>query len=157
MSEYTRDDVISTDARRRKERTWISVAVIIEVIGLAIDAVWHGLLSAEVEPQTYGEMVRHLLTVHLVLYVGVGTLFVSTAWAARRSGAGAEPPIAFAGAAVQLIGEAWHAYSHLQLRPSPLPELIGFVGLAVAIGATAVSGRGTRGVAMEPGRAPRSR
>ena len=53
-------------------RSWIWAAVIVEIIGLSVDAVWHGLIGAEIEPQTRGEMVRHLATVHLVLYVGVG-------------------------------------------------------------------------------------
>jgi hypothetical protein len=148
------------DAREQRARSWIWAAIIVEIIGLAVDAVWHGVLSPEVEPRTHGEMVRHLLTVHLVLYVGVVWLVVSTAWAlverARRSGIGVALPVALAGAAVQLGGEAWHAYSHLQLRPSPVPELAGFVGLAVVIAATAVSARRARGIAMELRRAHRS-
>jgi hypothetical protein len=113
-------------------RSWIWAAVIVEIIGLSVDAVWHGLIGAEIEPQTRGEMVRHLATVHLVLYVGVGMLFLATAWAAA-----------------QLVGEVWHAYSHLQFRPNPFPELAGFVGLAVVIVATIVAGRGARGAAIE--------
>lgn len=95
-----------------------------------------------------------------MLYVGVVWLVVSTAWAlvdrARRSGVGVALPVALAGAAVQLGGEVWHAYSHLQLRPNPVPELVGFVGLAVAIAATVASARGARGIALQPRRAPRS-
>jgi hypothetical protein len=147
------------DARQQRGRSWIWAAIIVEIIGLAIDAVWHGVLSPEVEPRTHGEMVRHLLAVHLVLYVGVVLLVVSTAWVlverARRSGTGVALPVALAGAAVQLGGEVWHAYSHLQLRPNPVPELVGFVGLAVVIAATAASARGARGIAMEPRRAHR--
>lgn len=148
------------DARQQRGRSWIWAAVIVEIIGLAIDAVWHGVLSPEVEPRTHAEMVRHLLTVHLVLYVGVVWLVVATAWAlverARRSGIGVALPVALAGAAVQLGGEVWHAYSHLQSRPNPLPELAGFVGLAVVVAATVASARGARGIAMEPRRAHRS-
>jgi hypothetical protein len=147
------------EARQQRGRSWIWAAIIVEVVGLAIDAVWHGVLSPEVEPGTRGEMVRHLLTVHLVLYVGVVWLVVSTAGAlverARRSGIGAALPVALAGAAVQLGGEVWHAHSHLQLRPNPVPELVGFVGLAVAIAGTVASARGVRGIALEPRRAPR--
>ena len=110
------------DARQQRGWSWIRAAIIVEIVGLAIDALWHGVLSPEVEPGTHAEMVRHLLTVHLVLYVGVVLLVVSTAWAlverARRSGIGAALPGALAGAAVQLGGEVWHAYSHLQLRPN---------------------------------------
>ncbi len=111
-------------------RSWVWAAVIVEIIGLSVDAVWHGLIGSEIEPQTRGEMVRHLATVHLVLYVGVGMLFLAPA-------------------AVQLAGEVWHAYSHLQFRPNPFPELAGFVGLAVVIVATIVAGRGARGAAIE--------
>lgn len=149
------------DARRQRGRSWIWGAVIVEIIGLSIDAVWHGVRSADAEPRTRREMLRHLLTVHLVLYLCVALLFVSTAWAlverARRSGTGVALPVAFVGAAVQLGGDVWHAYSHLQMRPNPLPELAGFVGLTVVIAATAAaSARGARGIAMGPRRAHRS-
>ena len=114
-----------------------------------VDAIWHGLLGSEAEPQTRREMVRHLATVHLVLYAGVVMLFLATAWAVRHSGGRRALAIAFAGAAIQLAGEVWHAYSHLQFRPSPFPELAGFVGLAVAIVATVVAGRTARGAMTE--------
>ena len=94
-------------------------------------------------------MVRHLATVHLVLYAGVVMLFLATAWAVRHSGGRRALAIAFAGAALQLAGEAWHAYSHLQFWPNPFPELAGFVGLAVAIVATVVAGRTARGAMTE--------
>jgi hypothetical protein len=133
-------------------RTWRSsiwTVVIVQVIGLTIDAVWHGLLHPDFEAQTYGDMVWHLATVHLPLYLGVVGLFGVVAWAvfdrARRSTNGLPLLVAFAGSAVQLVGEIWHAYSHLQLRPTPVPELIGFIGLAVVIGATVVAGRVARG------------
>lgn len=132
-----------------RARAWIWAAVIVEIIGLSIDALWHGLLGSELEPQTHGEMVRHLATVHLVLYVGVVMLFLATAWAARHSAGGRTLVVAFAGAVVQLVGEVWHAYSHLQFRPNPFPELAGFVGLAVAIVATIVAGRGPREAGVE--------
>ena len=121
-------------------RSWVWAAVIVEIIGLSVDAVWHGLIGSEIEPQTRGEMVRHQATVHLVLCVGVGMLFLAPA-------------------AVQLVGEVWHAYSHLQFRPNPFPELAGFVGLAVVIVAAIVAGRGARGAAIERRlqRSPRGR
>ena len=141
------------DARQQRGRSWIWAAVTVEIIGLAVDALWHGVLSPDLEPRTRGEMLRHLATVHLVLYVGVVMLFVCTVWAlvqqARRGGVGVALPVAVVGAAVQLGGEIWHAYSHLQARPNPLPELAGFVGLAVAIAATVASARSARGIAME--------
>jgi hypothetical protein len=55
--------------------------VIVQLVGLAVDGLWHGLLHPGFEPQTFGEMVRHLLTVHLLLYIGVVGLFVCTTWA----------------------------------------------------------------------------
>ena len=134
----------------RRARTNIWAAVTVEIIGLAIDALWHGVLAAEVEPQTRVEMARHLASVHLVLYVGIAALFVATAWAlvdqVWNGGAGVAPAIAFAGATMQVIGEIWHATSHLHLQPYPTPELAGFVGLALAMVATAVAGRRARRV-----------
>ena len=132
-----------------QERAWIWVAVIVEILGLSIDAVWHGLLGSEVEPQIRGEMARHLATVHLVLYAGVVMLFLATAWAVRQAAPRRLLFLAFTGAAIQLVGEVWHAYSHLQLRPNPFPELAGFVGLAVAIVATVLAGRSGRGAMIE--------
>ena len=86
---------------------------------------------------TANEMARHLATVHFPLYVGVLGLLGSTTWAllARitRSKAGVALPFALAGAVAQAVGEGWHAYSHLVLRPNPLPELLGFVGLLTVI------------------------
>ena len=129
-------------------RFWVWAFVIVQLVGLGIDVVWHGLLHPDFEPQTFDEMVRHLGTVHLPLYLGVAGLLVSTAWAAlahaRRSGIGRAPFLAAAGAIVQAIGEAWHACSHLAMRPNPTPELVGFVGLMVAIIATFIAGRGPR-------------
>ena len=134
----------------RRARAYIWAALTVEIIGLAIDALWHGVLAEEVEPQTWVEMVRHLATVHLVLYVGVGALFLATAWAlvdqVRHARAGAAPSIALAGATMQVIGEIWHAASHLHLQPNPTPELAGFVGLALVIVATAAEGRRARRV-----------
>ena len=142
-----------------KGRAWIWAAVTVEIIGLGIDAIWHGLLGSEVEPQTPGEMARHLATVHLVLYAGVVMLFLATAWAVRHAARRRLLLLAFVGAAIQLVGEVWHAYSHLQYRPNPLPELAGFVGLAVTIVATLVAGRTTRGAMTERGleRSPQGR
>jgi hypothetical protein len=141
------------DARLQRGWSWIWAAVIVEIIGLAVDALWHGVLSPDVEPRPHAEMVRHLATVHLVLYVGVAMIFASTVSAlveqARRGDVGIALPVAVVGAAVQLGGEIWHAYSHLRFRPNPLPELAGFVGLAVVIAATLSSARSARGLAME--------
>ena len=128
------------DRRAGGWRRWIWTFVAIQLVGLGIDAAWHGALSAGVEPETIGEMVRHLATVHLPLYLGVLGLFVTAIWAAadpaRRAAAGVALPLVVAGATVQLAGEVWHAYSHLVFRPNPFPELAGFLGLVVVIGAT---------------------
>lgn len=51
---------------------------------------------------------------------------------------------------VEIIGLA------IESRPNPVPELAGFVGLAVVIAATAASARGARGIAMQPRQAHRS-
>ena len=163
----------STGAWRR----WIWIFVVVQLVGLVTDAAWHGLLSRGVEPETLAEMVGHLATVHLPLYIGVLGLFVTAIWAAadpgRRAAAGLALPLVVAGATVQLAGEVWHAYSHLTFRPNPFPELAGFLGLVAVIGATIVASRrpgvasrpaGARGSTVDsgaragpPARAPRAR
>ena len=60
---------------------WIWIFVIVEFVGLAADAVWHGVLHREFEAGTVNEMARHLATVHLPLYIGVLGLLGSTTWA----------------------------------------------------------------------------
>jgi hypothetical protein len=135
----------------RSWRAWVWTCLVVQVAGVAVDAVWHGLLHSQFEPQTTAEMLRHLLSVHLLLYLAVLGLCVVTAWALfgqpRRPRAGLALPVAFAGALLQLEGEIWHAYVHLRLQPSPLPELVSFVGLAVVIGATIAAGRGASSAA----------
>ncbi len=53
------------------------------------------------------EMLVHLGTVHLPLYLGVLSVLITTGWAfvERRSGSA----IAFAGALPSTVAEAWHA------------------------------------------------
>jgi hypothetical protein len=98
---------------------WIWAALAVQLGGLAFDAVWHGLLNPDFEATTVNEMVRHLSTVHLPIYVGVLGVLVTTAWTfvdqIRRSKIGVALPVAFAGALVSTAGEIWYAYSHLQL------------------------------------------
>jgi hypothetical protein len=60
---------------------WVWAAVVVQIVGLAFDAIWHGLLNPAFEAATVGEMVRHLGTVHLPIYIGVTAVFVTTAWA----------------------------------------------------------------------------
>jgi hypothetical protein len=128
--------------------SWVWTFVGVQAAGVVVDAIWHGWLHPEFEPQSVAETVRHLATVHLLLYLGVLGLCGVTAAAVfgplRRNGAGLAPPIAFTGALLQLGGEIWHASVHLQLRPSPVPELIGFGGLALVIGATVAASHGAR-------------
>jgi hypothetical protein len=134
-------------------RAWVWTFIGVQVAGVVVDAIWHGLLHPDFEPRTIAETVRHLTTVHLLLYVGVLGLCAVTAWALfgqpRRPVTDIVLPLAFAGALLQLAGEAWHAYVHLQLQPSPWPELIGFGGLAVVIGATIAAGRHARSGAAD--------
>lgn len=104
---------------RSGPRMWIWAALTVQLFGLVFDAVWHGLLNPDFEAATISQMVTHLSTVHLPIYIGVLSVLVSTAWALvdqmRRSKIGVALPVAFAGALVSTAGESWHAYTHLQL------------------------------------------
>jgi len=60
--------------RDRSVRPWVWASLILQFLGYLFDAVWHGLLSPGVEPQTMGEMARHLATVHLPLYIGAASV-----------------------------------------------------------------------------------
>ena len=92
-------------------------------------------------------MARHLLGVHLLLYLGVLALLAATLSAliarARAGRVGLATPVMVAGAVAQTTDEVWHAYSHLALRPNPVPELLGFVGRAVVVALVASRGDGT--------------
>jgi hypothetical protein len=111
----------------------------VQLLGLAFDAVWHGLLNPDFEAVTVGEMVTHLSTVHLPIYIGVLSVLVATAWALvdqmRRSKVGVALPLAFAGALVSTAGEAWHAYTHLQLstHSGPIAGMTAVFGFIVVI------------------------
>src|SRR2546422_7786965 len=87
-------------------RGWIWAALALQALGLAFDGVWHGLISPGVEPTTFTEMIVHLGTVHLLLYLGVLSVVITTGWALveRRSGSA----VAFAGALLSTAAEAWH-------------------------------------------------
>jgi cytochrome bd-type quinol oxidase subunit 2 len=108
---------------------------------LVFDLAWHGL-NSDFNVVTVDQMVAHLSTVHLPLYIGVVGVLLSTAWAladqVRRAHTGVALPLAFAGAVVATTGEAWHAYSHLRLTTHSGPvawtvALIGFVTVIVAL------------------------
>ncbi|MGH7318214.1 MAG: hypothetical protein ACRELA_01080 [Candidatus Rokuibacteriota bacterium] len=105
------------------------------------DLAWHGL-NPDFKAVTVDQMVAHLSTVHLPLYLGVVGVLLSTAWAVvdrvRRSRTAIALPLAFAGALVATTGEAWHAYTHLQLTTHSGPvawtvALIGFITVIVAL------------------------
>ena len=104
---------------RSDPRTWIWAALTLQLFGLAFDAVWHGLLNPDFEAITFDQMVTHLSTVHLPIYIGVLSVFVSTAWAVvdqiRRPNINRALLVAFAGAVLSTAGKIWHAYTHLQL------------------------------------------
>lgn len=124
---------------------WVAVAV--QVVGLGFDAVWHGVLEPGFEATTVEEMARHLATVHLPIHVGVTAVFVATGWALierwRRSGPGVALPVAFAGALLALVGEVWHAYTHLQLstHAGPIAGLTALLGLTTVVVAVWLAGR----------------
>jgi len=133
----------------RSVRTWIWASLILQTLGYGFDAVWHGLLNPGVEPTTMREMVRHLGTVHLPLYIGAASVLVSTSRALlrqiRRSETGIALPIAVAGAMLSTAAEVWHAYSHLRLdtHSAPIAGVLSVIGFLVVVIAMALS-RGDR-------------
>jgi FtsH-binding integral membrane protein len=123
---------------------WVAVAV--QVVGVGFDAVWHGVLNPVFEAATVEEMARHLATVHLPIYVGVTAVFVATGWALVerwwREGPGVALPVAFAGALLALVGEVWHAYTHLQLstHAGPIAGVTALLGLTTVVVAVWLAG-----------------
>jgi hypothetical protein len=101
-------------------RRWIGAALVLQAVGFAYDALWHGLLHPGAEPQTRQEMVRHLVTVHLPLYIGVLSVLATTALgfagAIRHSRSAGAWSVAAFGALLSAVGETWHAAAHLQLN-----------------------------------------
>jgi hypothetical protein len=102
---------------------WVSLGI--QFVGLVLDYPCHGL-HPDVTPVTVREMVTHLSTVHLPLYVGVLSVLVTTAWGLvghmRQSPIGIGLPVAFAGALIAAAGEGWHTYTHLQLSTHSGPS-----------------------------------
>ena len=131
----------------RTARRWIWAALAVQAAGLAFDGVWHGLVHPGFEPATRREMLVHLLTVHLPLYVGVVSVLVTTAWAfaeqARRSRVGWAWRVAAAGALLSTVGEAWHASIHLRLSPhgGPVAESVAALGFVIVAPAVWRAGR----------------
>ena len=130
--------------------TWIWLSVILQALGYASDAVWHGVLHPGAEPTTVPDMLRHLGTVHLPLYVGALNLLASTLLAlirqSRRSAAGRALPAAFTGALLSVGAEAWHAYSHLNLdiHSGPIAGSLSFVGFVVVVVAMSLFAKNRR-------------
>jgi hypothetical protein len=122
-------------------RRWIAAALVLQAVGFAYDALWHGVLHPGAEPQTRPEMVRHLVTVHLPLYIGVLSVLVTTGWgfvaAIRRSRSAAAWWAAAFGALLSAVGETWHAAAHLELNThagalAGTLSPVGFVIVAIA-------------------------
>ena len=155
------DTVPARATQARSDRLWIWAALTLQLLGYAVDVVWHGLVNPGVEPTTVSEMARHLLTVHALLYLGAACVLLAilraVAHRARRSGVPVAPHAAGAGALVVALGgallsagaEAWHEYAHLQLdtHKAPIAGGLSLVGYLVAVGAAIVEGRraGRRG------------
>jgi hypothetical protein len=97
----------------------IWAALAIEVAGFAVDAVWHGFLYPEFEPESREQVLAHLVSVHTLFLIGVATLVLSTLWAvvaARRAGHGtALAGVALAGALAHAIGQTWDLLEHMRL------------------------------------------
>ena len=131
-------------------RSWIWAAIIVQGLGYLFDIFWHGALNPGREPATVAEMVRHLATVHLPLYVGALLVLATTAWVvtghARSGRPGRGPYVALAGAVVSAGSEAWHAAEHLQLdtHTAPVAGILSAVGYLIVVGAMALSGRRDR-------------
>jgi hypothetical protein len=137
-------------------RSWTWAAIIVQGLGYLFDVLWHGVLSPGREPSTVAEMVRHLATVHLPLYVGALLVLATTAWAVARhvrtGMPGRAPYVALAGAAVSAGAEAWHATEHLQLdtHTAPIAGILSGVGYLVVVGAMLRSGRPGKRPAESP-------
>jgi len=138
-------------------RAWMWVWLGVECVGLAYDFAWHGFVNPGFDATTMDEMVKHLSTVHLPLYLGVAGMLVSSAWALvdhlRRSESGLTIPVAYAGSLVQTAGETWHAYSHLQLTThvGPIAFTLSFIGMVIVAAALVADRRKSRRHAADIG------
>jgi cytochrome bd-type quinol oxidase subunit 2 len=134
----------------RSARTWVWTSLILQALGYVFDAVWHGLLHPGVEPTTMGDMVHHLGTVHLPLYIGAVSVLVSTSRALlrqmRRSATGLARPIVLAGAVLSTAAEAWHADAHLHLdtQSAPMVGILSVLGFLVVVITMGLSRGGRR-------------
>ena len=125
----------------RWTRTWVWASIVLQFLGYVFDVVWHGLLNPGRDPTTVSEMVRHLGTVHLPLYVGAASVLVSTCTALvgeiRQSRTRPAVVLAVVGAIVSAGAEAWHAASHLRLdtHTAPMAGILSAVGFLIVVGA----------------------
>ena len=124
-------------------------AMAIQFLGYVIDVAWHGFLGPGGEPATRADMVRHLATVHLPLYVGAASVLIATALALwrRRRETGVALAIAFGGAVLSAAGEAWHAVSHLRLdtHGAPVAGTLSIAGFLVVLAALLLAPGETHG------------
>src|SRR2546427_9394755 len=107
----------------RIARGWIWAALALQAVGLAFDGVWHGLIRPGVEPTTFAEMIVHLGTVHLPLYLGVLSVVITSGWAfvERRSGSA----VRFPGALLATAAGALAASIYFRLSPRGGPDAAG--------------------------------
>jgi hypothetical protein len=126
---------------------WVALAV--QGGGLLFDVAWHAL-NRDFNPVTVDQMLTHLGTVHLPIYIGAVAVLLTTVLAlidqARRSSVGIARPAAVAGALVATSGEAWHAYTHLQLSThgGPVAGMVGLIGFLTVLIAVALGERWAR-------------
>jgi hypothetical protein len=140
-------------AHRSTLRRLIWASLALELAGLMFDVFWHAV-HPEFAAATRTEMIEHLSSVHLPIYIGVFCVVLTTALALldqiERSERDAAMPIAFAGALISAAGESWHAYTHLQLytHGGPLAASVSFFGFLVVVSALWLS-RGHRRRAVD--------
>ena len=136
-------------SRRRKSRILIWTALGVQLAGVIVDIVWHALHS-DFKATTTEQMLVHLGTVHIPIYVGVLCVLLTTVWAlidqVRRPPIGAAFPVAFVGALISTAGEAWHAFLHLKLDTygGPMAAATSFAGFLIVVAAMWTSGRRDR-------------
>src|SRR5262249_6037233 len=105
----------------------------------------------------------HLITVHLLLYLGCASVLIATTVAliqgASESRGRSAVAIAFAGAVLSAAAEAWHAYSHLQLdtHHAPMAGILSAIGFVVVVLATWQAGRPSSLVKARARRGPVTR
>ena len=135
---------------RRTLRGLIWASLGLQLGGLVYDIFWHALHSG-FAATTRAEMLEHLGTVHLPIYVGVLCVVLTTAMALFRQVSlgdhGTALPIAFVGALISAAGETWHAYTHLQLSThgGPFAAAVSFLGFLLVASAMWLSRPADRG------------